>query len=294
MSGKHHWVGEVDPATCYGFVYLITNTVTDRKYIGRKFYHTYKRKRRVKESNWREYAGSCRPLQEDMQRLGKDKFTFEIICNYKTRGGVVSGEVHFQTDNDVLSPELLPCGERLYYNGQIGNVKFITPEFHSAESRAKMSAANKGEKNSFYGKSHSVETRAKLSADKMGEKNPNYGKPHSAEVRAKMSAANKGEKNPFYGKAHSAEARAKIGAANKGEKHPFYGKAHSAAAKAKISASLSKGPYLISFKDGHTEEWEVLSNQDRYAPSALYRVLYGKRNTHKDIVKVERIGSDDR
>ena len=229
MSGKHHWVGEVDPDVYYGFVYLITNTVTGRKYIGRKFYHTYRKKKRVKESNWRVYAGSCKPLKEDMQRLGKDKFTFKIICNYKTRGGVVSGEVHFQTDNDVLSPELLPCGERLYYNGQIGSVKFITPDFHSAEYRAK------------------------LSASKMGEKNPNYGKPCSAEVRAKISASFAGEKN-----------------------HNF------------------KGPYIITFKDGHTEEWQALTNQDRYAPSALYRVLDGKRNIHKDIVKVERIGSDDR
>jgi hypothetical protein len=147
VSEKHHWVGEVDPDTYYGFVYLITNTVSGRKYIGRKFYHTYKKRKRIRESNWRVYAGSCKPLKEDMKRLGKDKFTFEIICNYKTRGGVVSGEVHFQTDNDVLSPELLPCGERLYYNGQIGSVKFIT-KFHSAESivrnietRAEMSAS---------------------------------------------------------------------------------------------------------------------------------------------------------
>ena len=146
MSEKHHWVGEVDPDTYYGFVYLITNTVSGRKYIGRKFYHTYKKRKRFRESNWRVYAGSCKPLKEDMKRLGKDKFTFEIICNYKTRGGVVSGEVHFQTDNDVLSPELLPCGERLYYNGQIGSVKFITPEFLSAEARAKMSASKQEKK----------------------------------------------------------------------------------------------------------------------------------------------------
>ena len=143
MSGKHHWVGEVDPDVYYGFVYLITNTITDRKYIGRKFYHTYRKKKRVKESNWKVYAGSSKTLKEDIERLGKDKFTFEIVCNYKTRGGLVSGEVHFQTDNDVLSPELLPCGERLYYNGQIGSVKFITSEFLSAETRAKLSAAQK-------------------------------------------------------------------------------------------------------------------------------------------------------
>ena len=221
MSKKHHWVGEVDPDTYYGFVYLITNTVTDRKYIGRKFYHTYRKRKRFKESNWRVYAGSCKPLKEDMQRMGKDKFTFEIICNYKTRGGVVSGEVHFQTDNDVLSPELLPCGERLYYNGQIGSVKFISPEFVSAE------------------------TRAKLSASKIGKK-------------------------------RSAETRAKISDAQAGEKHSNY-----------------KGPYIITFKDGHTEEWIKLKNIDGYCSPVLYDVLNGKRKTHKDIVKVERIGSDD-
>ena len=246
MSKKHHWVGEVDPDTYYGFVYLITNTVSGRKYIGRKFYHTYKKRKRFKESNWRVYAGSCKPLKEDMQRLGKDKFTFEIICNYKTRGGVVSGEVHFQTDNDVLSPELLPCGERLYYNGQIGSVKFITPEFHSAEARAKMSAAKLGEKNPYYGKSHNAKTRAKISA-------AHIGKTRSAEQCANMSAAQSGEKNPNF-----------------------------------------KGPYIITFKDGHTEEWMKLKNIDGYDSSDLYKVLNGIHKSCKDIVKVERIGSDDK
>jgi hypothetical protein len=234
VSKKHHWVGEADPDTYYGFVYLITNTVTDRKYIGRKFYHTYKKRKRFKESNWRVYAGSCKPLKEDMQRMGKDKFTFEIICNYKTRGGVVSGEVHFQTDNDVLSPELLPCGERLYYNGQIGAVKFIAPEFHSAETRANMSAAQTG-------RTFSAETRAKIAASLTG-------RTRSAEIRAKVS----------------------------GEKHPNY-----------------KGPYIITFKDGHTLECQTLKNIDGYDSSHLYKVLSGNLKFHKDIVKIERIGSDD-
>jgi len=222
VTKKHHWTGEVDPDTYYGFVYLITNTVSGRKYIGRKFYHTYKKRKRVRESNWRVYAGSCKPLKEDMKRLGKDKFTFEIICNYKTRGGVVSGEVHFQTDNDVLSPELLPCGERLYYNGQIGSVKFIAPEFLSAEHRAKIAAAG-------------------------------IGRPVSAETRAKMSDAQAGEKHSQY-----------------------------------------KGPYIITFKDGHTEEWIKLKNIDGYNSSHLYQVLGGHKKSHKDIVKIERIGSDDK
>ena len=256
MSEKHHWVGEVDPDKYYGFVYLITNTVSGRKYIGRKFYHTYRKRKRVRESNWRVYAGSCKPLKEDMKRLGKDKFTFEIICNYKTRGGVVSGEVHFQTDNDVLSPELLPCGERLYYNGQVGSVKFVTPEFHSAETRAKIAAAG-------VGRTHSAETRAKIGAARIGT-------PLSNEHRANISAAH-------MGKTLSAEHRANISAAQEGEKNPFY-----------------KGPYIITFKDGHTEEWSNLNNNDGYDNSNIYKVLTGIHKSHKDIVKIERIGSDDK
>ncbi len=243
MSNKHHWVGEVDPDTYYGFVYLITNTVSGRKYIGRKFYHAYKKRIRIRQSNWRVYTGSCKPLQEDIDRLGKDKFTFEIICNYKTRGGVVSGEVHFQTDNDVLSPELLPCGERLYYNGQIGSVKFIAPEFHSAEVRAKMVVAAKKRRAdcpwiTFEGKTHSSESKDKASAS------------------LKKTLA-------------TPEAQAKM-------RTPRY-----------------RGPYLITFKDGHTEEWRTLS-KDGYDPANVYSVFSGKRDIHKDIVKVERIGSDDK
>ena len=253
MTRKHHWIGEVDPKKYYGFVYLITNNVTGRKYIGRKFYHIYKKRIRIRQSNWRVYTGSCKPLQEDIKFFGKDSFTFEILCNYKTRGRVVSGEVHFQTDNDVLSPELLPCGERLFYNGNIGAVKFITPEFHSVETRAKISASVSGEKNGFYGKSHSAETRAKMSASKLGEKNPSYGKSPSAETVAKISEKLAGEKNPNY-----------------------------------------KGPYILTFKDGHTEEWQKLKNIDGHDSSALYKLLDQQIKFYKDIVKIERISSDDK
>ena len=224
MTKKHHWTGETDPDKYYGFVYLITNTVTGRKYIGRKFYHIYKKKKRIRQSNWRVYTGSSKPLLEDIKRLGKDKFTFEIICNYKTRGGLVSGEVHFQTDNDVLSPELLPCGERLFYNGHIGAVKFITPEFHSTETRAKMSATHRLWKQK---------------------------EPFSDETKHKISQSLKGKNNGMY-----------------------------------------RGPYLITFKDGHTEQWNTLSKEG-YSDGHLCNVLKGNRKTHKDVVKIERISPDD-
>jgi len=50
---------------------------------------------------------------------------------------------------------------------------------HSEETRAKLSTAMEGEKNSMYGqkRTHSEETRAKQAAGVEGEKNPRYGKP---------------------------------------------------------------------------------------------------------------------
>lgn len=77
----------------YGFVYIITNTVTGRKYIGRKYftkagYKTVKGKRKKirVSSDWMTYYGSNRVLQEDVARLGPDSFSRNIIqlCNSKS------------------------------------------------------------------------------------------------------------------------------------------------------------------------------------------------------------------
>ena len=56
-----------------GFVYLITNTETGKKYIGKKRFkkvQTYqknkKKRRRMVESDWKEYTGSNDQLNEDV------------------------------------------------------------------------------------------------------------------------------------------------------------------------------------------------------------------------------------
>ena len=84
----------------------------------------------------------------------------------------------------------------------------------SDKSRAKIGAANAI---SQRGKHLSEETRAKMSASKRGEKNNNFGKHLSDETRAKLSAAFRGEKHPMYGKHLSDETRAKISAAKCGK-----------------------------------------------------------------------------
>ena len=122
---SHHWTGwKPNPEHNYGFVYRITNNINGKQYIGRKFYHRYSRRKKVGESNWRYYTGSCKPLNEDIEKHGKDNFTFEIIMDYKYRGNVIYYEANLQHKYDVLTAKD-SCGNRLWYNGNIGAIKFI-------------------------------------------------------------------------------------------------------------------------------------------------------------------------
>lgn len=107
----------------FGFVYLITNKSNGRKYIGRKYFWSFRKpkgkKRKVKqESNWKKYWGSCDELKEDIKILGKDNFKREILSLHKTQGKVNFEETRQLFYHNVLT-ESLDNGEPLYYNSQI-------------------------------------------------------------------------------------------------------------------------------------------------------------------------------
>jgi hypothetical protein len=75
----------------FGFVYLITNIQNNRKYIGRKYFWSFRtpkgKKRKVKsESDWKKYYGSCPELKEDIDKLGRDNFSRTILSLHKTGG----------------------------------------------------------------------------------------------------------------------------------------------------------------------------------------------------------------
>ena len=105
-----------------GFVYLITNTTTGQKYIGKKLakFKTTKpplkgkknKRRGTKESDWREYYGSSDRLNADVATLGADKFTREILYLCKGRGEMSYIEAREQFDRRVLETDE-------YYNGII-------------------------------------------------------------------------------------------------------------------------------------------------------------------------------
>ena len=96
-----------------GFVYIITNVQTGRQYIGKKLskfskttYLTEKlkngKKRRKKirgkiESDWQTYYGSSPELTRDIEQLGTENFTREILyfCRSKSECSYVEAREQF-------------------------------------------------------------------------------------------------------------------------------------------------------------------------------------------------------
>lgn len=88
-----HWIlpnnVQSIPEDALGFIYCITNKLTNRKYIGKKLLVNKKKRKPLKgrvnsrrytaESDWKIYTGSSPNLNEDVEKLGKDKFLFEIL-----------------------------------------------------------------------------------------------------------------------------------------------------------------------------------------------------------------------
>lgn len=101
-----------------GFVYLITNLATDKKYIGKKltkFSKTNiktvklkngtKKKKKIRskvDSDWKTYWSSSKEVIEDVKTLGEDKFKREILMFCLSKGTASYFEAKFQMQNEVL------------------------------------------------------------------------------------------------------------------------------------------------------------------------------------------------
>ena len=110
------------PEGIVGFVYQITNTTNGRMYIGKKLAEFKKAKPPLKgrinkrrytvESDWKDYFGSSDALTEDVVKLGKDKFTREILFYCKSRA-----ELSYIEAREQFARKVLESND--YYNGHI-------------------------------------------------------------------------------------------------------------------------------------------------------------------------------
>jgi hypothetical protein len=104
----------------FGFIYEITNTVTNKKYIGKKQCQSKikrkplkgKTRNRIdyKESDWRIYTSSSNDLNDEIKKYGKEKFIFKILKICDSKWALAYYEIKEQMDKKVLFRDD-------YYNG---------------------------------------------------------------------------------------------------------------------------------------------------------------------------------
>ena len=109
-------IGDDDIEGYVSFVYRITNLETGKRYLGKKIFKSIQRKKVkgktrkkkvTKDSDWKSYYGSNKLLQEDVKRLGSDRFKREILKLCKTRGTASYWEAKYQMQHEVLeNPDL--------------------------------------------------------------------------------------------------------------------------------------------------------------------------------------------
>ena len=116
------------PEDCVGFVYIITNTVSGRMYVGKKLarfkttrykMHTQKNGKKVRKkirgavaSDWQEYYGSSDQLNRDVELLGRDGFRREILYYCRSKA-----ECNYMEAREQFARKVLESDQ--YYNGHI-------------------------------------------------------------------------------------------------------------------------------------------------------------------------------
>ena len=132
MIDTGHWLladaAQFDESV-FGFVYEITCTVNNKKYIGKKQCKTKlkrkplkgKTRRRIEEisTDWRTYTGSSTELNKDIEKYGLNSFIFIILKTCRSKWELAYEEIKEQIKRDVLL-------QGVYYNGII-NVRIGTP-----------------------------------------------------------------------------------------------------------------------------------------------------------------------
>ena len=243
-----------DEIEMYGFVYMTTNNINGKKYIGqRKF-----------TSGWERYIGSGKLITAAIKKYGKKNFTRIILAIANSKEELDELEIYYiNMYNATKSKEFYNIASGGHNaNNMAGKSEYEIENFKKIQSDNK-----KGEKNPFYGKHHSKETCELISYKLTGKKHPERSGENSPMYNKGYLIS--GENHPMYGKHHSQETKDKISKSN-------IGKHHSQETKDKISKSNigkhlwsdEKKKYMSDIKTGVSND-KIKGNKNGTAVAVI-------------------------
>lgn len=191
----------------YGFVYITTNMVNGKKYLGQKKF----------SDGWESYIGSGLLFKQAVGKYGKENFKRIIVQFCYSEEELNDVEYKLSVDLNVVKSD---DWYNLVYGGESGSgwsppdywrekrSKYMKEKWKDKDYYTYMCSVNSGEKHPLYGEPVSDEVREKISSSLkgkyIGENSPNYGKKRSEEMKQHLRDINTGkhvgELNHMYGR----------------------------------------------------------------------------------------------
>lgn len=222
----------------YGIIYLLTNRVNNKKYIGQTT--------QMIEDRWKGHLGKAKNkpvlvIDFAIRKYGKENFTLKLVrnCYWRCSNKVSQESLNRWEDYYIkkLKTKINQWGYNVKDGGSHGK--------HSRETKNRIGSKSFGRKWFNLGKHLSLETRNKISES-------NLGKNLSEETKRKISIGMSGRvltrnhrrmiSKSREGKTHTEETKKKISKSNQGKHfdNGMKGKHHSEKTKKKMSKSLRK------------------------------------------------------
>lgn len=192
----------------FGYIYLTTNLINNKKYIG---LHTVTKKSKKK------YLGSGKLLKKAIKKYGKENFKKEILEYCYNLKDLQNKEIYYIKKYDATKNKnfynLLDTKQPILFNTKNG----FYGKKHSLESKQKMSKSRTNKKQSKSSKKK-IGIKSKKwwdnSSNKKSMANKRRGYKHSENTKKQIGESNKG-------KTLSNETKKKISLAKTGKKHPM-------------------------------------------------------------------------
>jgi len=197
-------------------IYLITNLLNNKKYVGMTKFSL--------EERFLQHSKKGFLLTEAIRKYGEQKFSIELIEDVESAERAYELEIFYIKEYNTKAPN----GYNLTDGGD-GIFGWQPTDEYRQECSERVKQLHKNQKIGMYGKTHTEETKQKMSKSLKGNQNC-LGRVLSEETKSKISLSHKGkilsdktkkkisenhynvsgENNPMYGKKHSPETIEKI------------------------------------------------------------------------------------